>query len=74
MKLIILSLIVVSLCGCQKINENMISAVRDSKSVITIDNCQYIEVYNNPAGNNAMYSLTHKGNCINPIHTYNKEK
>ncbi len=32
-----------------------------------IDNCQYIEI-DRGIGDNRIYSLTHKGNCTNPIH------
>jgi len=32
-----------------------------------IDDCEYIEV-DMGGGNTRVYSLTHKGNCKNPIH------
>ena len=36
--------------------------------VIVIDSCQYLESKGN-MGSSTVYSLTHKGNCFNPIHT-----
>jgi hypothetical protein len=41
------------------------------QDVVTIDGCQYIKTtsFN---GNGATESLTHKGNCTNPIHNANK--
>jgi hypothetical protein len=33
----------------------------------TIDGCEYIETTSN-TGNGLVKSLTHKGNCQNPIH------
>lgn len=36
---------------------------RDTIHVIRIDGCQYLERYWDRS-----YSLTHKGNCDNPIH------
>lgn len=37
---------------------------------VTIEGCQYIYVDENP-GNFRLYSITHKGNCNNPIHKCN---
>ncbi len=41
---------------------------KDGYSVVTIDGCEYIEVTFCAGCNNGYYSLTHKGNCSNPIH------
>jgi hypothetical protein len=38
----------------------------------TIDGCEYIEVDYGVFAQR-VYSLTHKGNCRNPIHHYNAE-
>ncbi len=40
---------------------------QDVLQVRTIDGCQYLE-YNYGESNYRVYSLTHKGNCNNPIH------
>jgi hypothetical protein len=42
--------------------------VRDNYNIRTIDDCQYIEVTYAAGFSHGYYSLTHKGNCINPIH------
>lgn len=34
-----------------------------------IEGCQYIEV-DSGFGHSRVYSLTHKGNCNNPLHTH----
>lgn len=36
--------------------------------IVTIDNCEYIEVDFVGGAYSRCYSLTHKGNCKNPIH------
>ena len=43
------------------------SAAKIHFQEITIEGCQYIYVDENP-GNFRLYSITHKGNCNNPIH------
>ena len=43
--------------------------VGNGYKVRMIDGCQYIEYeYGLPATQGYSYSITHKGNCINPIH------
>jgi hypothetical protein len=42
-------------------------AVKIEFQEITIQECEYIYVDENP-GNFRLYSITHKGNCTNPIH------
>lgn len=42
----------------------------DGYKIVVIDQCEYIQV-NDGLGNTRVYSLTHKGNCSNPIHKYN---
>lgn len=43
-------------------------------NMIEIEDCEYIEVYEASGGiDSRIYSLTHKGNCKNPIHE-KKEK
>jgi hypothetical protein len=44
---------------------------REEKSgynILIIDSCEYIEVSHSLGTQYAYYSLTHKGNCSNPIH------
>jgi hypothetical protein len=40
-------------------------------SVVVIDGCEYIEC-DYGLLDQRVYSLTHKGNCSNPIHSHNK--
>ena len=67
--LIILAVIFV---GCKQPSQKS-ENIGDGYYVKTIDSCQYI-IYENSisVANNYSYSITHKGNCNNPIHkTYN---
>ncbi len=44
---------------------------RDEKNgyaVVKIDSCEYIEVSSRLGMSSGYYSLTHKGNCRNPVH------
>lgn len=41
---------------------------KEGYSILTIDGCEYIEVSSMIGSNNGYYSITHKGNCNNPIH------
>lgn len=41
--------------------------------IVVIDSCEYIEVYEG-IGQSSVYSLTHKGNCKNPIHKLDKSE
>jgi hypothetical protein len=45
---------------------------KDGYSEITLDGCEYIEVSYSLGWNSGYYSLTHKGNCPNPIHQCQK--
>ena len=42
---------------------------KDGYSILTIEGCEYIEVSWCAGCNNGYYSIAHKGNCKNPIHT-----
>lgn len=42
---------------------------KEGYKIKTIDGCQYIEV-DAGFGHSRVYSLTHKGNCTNPIHKH----
>ena len=41
--------------------------------IVTVEQCEYIEV-DAGFGSGQVYTLTHKGNCKNPIHEHNKQK
>lgn len=41
--------------------------------ILEIEGCEYIE-YDSGIADQRVYSLTHKGNCKNPIHCYNKQQ
>jgi hypothetical protein len=43
--------------------------IEENYFVVSIENCQYILI-----GSNDNRTLTHKGDCNNPIHYYNVEK
>lgn len=53
-------------CGPAKDNPDGIDAKMDFRT-ITIEGCEYIE-YDHGILDQRVYSLTHKGNCRNPIH------
>lgn len=42
----------------------------DEFRVVTIEGCEYIEREQGAGGHGHVYSLTHKGNCKNPIHRH----
>ena len=76
MKKIIALIILCSLIGCNDIpNGKQINHPSNSNKplhnfrLVDIDGCEYIEVDAGIA-ESAVYSLTHKGNCKNPIHHY----
>lgn len=54
-------------CGESQIEDSKIVEKKQSYNVIEIDGCEYIEV-DSGILDNRIYSLTHKGNCKNPIH------
>lgn len=39
--------------------------------VVRYDGCQYL-IYDDGVNDDRAYSITHKGNCDNPIHKYEK--
>lgn len=55
------------LMGCEPVKP-LPTIERAGYNIIIIDSCEYVEVSVNPGWNSATYSLTHKGNCKNPIH------
>jgi len=53
--------------------ETPVERIQRKSSIVVIDNCQYLFMENGiVGGNNYAFILTHKGNCTNHIHTYNK--
>lgn len=62
-------IICISLVSCTKSREEWDSYKNERRLIklheVMIDSCEYIE---NGATYNYAYSLTHKGNCKNPIH------
>lgn len=64
MKFLPLLLFIVLFSSCDGINNDR--HPEDNYSIKTIDNCEYIYVSRRPWDGN--FSLTHKGNCKNPIH------
>lgn len=48
-------------------------AAEGGYSIRVIDGCEYIEC-DYGIFDNRVFSLTHKGNCSNPIHQYKAEK
>ena len=68
-KMLIFSVLIT---GCSNIMPDVDSRVQQRNyNIITIENCEYIE-FDEGTGNMRVYSLTHKGNCSNPIHQYAK--
>ena len=56
---VLITLIIIGLTGCV------------TQDTVVIDGCEYISTTSN-TGNGLVESLTHKGNCNNPIHEHNK--
>lgn len=44
---------------------------KNNYDIVVIDGCEYIE-FDCGYAQCRVYSLTHKGNCSNPIHIYSK--
>lgn len=67
MKKIIVLLLIVSLVGCGYKNDKSIKGENNSDlaglKVIVLDGCEYFQFKSY-----TYYSITHKGNCKNPIH------
>jgi hypothetical protein len=61
------------LTGCRSYKGEVLTTNNQIKIVydeVIINGCEYLVTY----GYNGGQSLTHKGNCKNPIHPYNKVK
>lgn len=73
MRTLILVLIVLTLTACSPAPTNNNGKEVNSYIVRTIKGCEYIEVSVWRATDAGLYSLTHKGDCKNPIHTCNSK-
>lgn len=58
-------LLIIAACSREDIPANLEDNPRFR--TITIEGCEYIE-FDAGVGHSRVYSLTHKGNCKNPIH------
>lgn len=66
-QLLLLLFMMVLLAGCQRSLRGSDDMTGDERlSVITYEGCEYLCV-----GVSTEFSLTHKGDCVNPIHLYN---
>lgn len=63
-------MIVAILSSCSQNNKSSLPDPTYDYKIVVISGCEYIEV-DAGFGYGAVYSLTHKGNCINPIHPRN---
>ena len=64
----IISVLFVFICSCSPQSKEGNEVTTDGDfNIKVIDGCQYIE-YDNGIFDQRVYSLTHKGNCNNPIH------
>lgn len=59
--------LVVGACGITPDSDKSIDSGK-GYTIKTIDGCEYIEVAYGTGRTDGYYSLTHKGNCKNPIH------
>lgn len=68
MKTLLITIIFLIIAGCIGC-EREIEKPNIEYSIRIIDGCEYIQVENSyKTANNYNYTLTHKGNCKNPIH------
>ena len=67
-KIFELLIIIISITGCISQTSGSVDIGNDFTER-TIEGCQYIEYeYATPGMNGYVYSITHKGNCTNPVH------
>lgn len=73
-RIALLSLIgLAGMTACSPITADKSEDTKSGYKIKTIDGCQYIEV-DDGILDQRIYSLTHKGNCINPIHRLDKSE
>lgn len=72
MKILFCLIAVCLLVGCTpETQQEFSNRITGQSKIIVIDNCEYIFMENG-GGDNYSMALTHKGNCTNHIHQYNK--
>ena len=54
-------------CAPPRTQQEMTEFVSNNTQVVVYDHCEYLFTQTG-AGNNYAMSLTHKGNCSNPVH------
>lgn len=73
-KILIILILLISAAGCNfEPIDGTIHPSGTEYRIRVIEDCQYIEVREGYSDSKT-YSLTHKGNCNNPIHYRNLEK
>lgn len=60
-------ILTMSMIGCDSIVKEVNDPYGFDYSIVTIDGCEYIKVDDGFA-QCRVFSITHKGNCKNPIH------
>ena len=63
--IVIIGMALLTLCGCNNGEQEKHNNSYDEYNVVIIDSCQYFKISSYGWGH---YTLTHKGNCENPIH------
>lgn len=72
----LLVLFSIAILSCDKIQEKSLDNVKKIResvpeyTIVVIDECEYLRLEHT----HGYASLTHKGNCKNPIHIYNGTK
>ena len=64
---IIVFIFTMSMIGCDSAVKEVNDSYGFDYSIVIIDGCEYIKV-DRTALQSRVFSLTHKGNCKNPIH------
>ena len=58
----------------EKITKEQITKIHQNAVIIEIDGCEYIVAEWRSTNNRGYGFMSHKGNCKNPIHIYNRLK
>lgn len=66
MKKFIMFIILISCIACNNITTKYVTS--ENIAVVTIDSCEYLKIVTY----GAFYIYSHKGNCSNKIHIYQK--
>ena len=64
---IVVFMVTLSILGCDSTVKEVNDSYGFDYSIVIIDGCEYIKV-DEGVGHCRFFSLTHKGNCKNPIH------